>query len=256
MSIDSQFPKSGVLVLPEVISSDLNAKLRDAYFECYEQCRRLQEKYGIASVTTNTVHHVFFMNEAFAELLECSDYMSTIQTFFGGSKFILNSLGGNNNTGKQNYASEVHRDVRFFSQDPLMLNTIIAVSGFTEINGPTEFLLGSQNKAEKPTKEEFDKNCVSFTCPPGSIVFFDSRIWHRAGAPTGPVDERIIYTPIFTRTFVKQGYNYARRLNENGADKYSEHIAQLMGYFSDVPNNHDQWYNLSDRRYYLAGQDE
>ena len=250
------FPESGILILDGVIPQEINQRLKEAFFKCYSFCRPLQEKYGLGPSTENTIHHTFFMDDVFSDVFELNEYFDSIEQFFEGKKFILNSLGGNNNIGKVNYASNIHRDVRFYTQDPLMLNTILAVTGYTDENGPTEFLPGSQNNPNKPSDEIFNNKKQSFTCSPGSIILFDSRIWHRAGIPSGNFDERIIFTPIFSRPFIKQGFNYARQLSENGANKYSDKIKQIVGYHSDVPTNHDEWYNINERRFYKAGQDD
>ena len=136
-----------------------------------------------------------------------------------------------------------------------MLNTIIAVSDLTPESGSTELMVGSEPLRAAPDPEAFARNRVQLTCPAGGVVYFDSRIWHRAGQRTAPPAERIIFTPIFSRPFIKPGFDYARALVAHGRAGSSEMLRQLCGYFADVPESHDQWYNLPGRRFYHKDQD-
>ncbi|MEH6632616.1 MAG: phytanoyl-CoA dioxygenase family protein [Halopseudomonas aestusnigri] len=250
------FDKDGVFVAESLLSTTQVSSLREAFFASREICASLQKTYDLDVQQTGTVHHVLFMHKIFQEVLNNPDYMQIVETFFSGSKFVLNSIGGQNNKGDSNYASNIHRDVRFFTLDRLMLNTILVVNEFTDDNGPTEFLMGSDEVREKPTEEGFEAGAVSIKCPVGSIIFFDSRIWHKAGKRKIIGDDRIIFTPIFSRSFIKPGFDYSKALQEYGVDKASENIKQLCGYFSDIPSSHDEWYNLKERRCYMAGQDD
>ncbi|WP_052741982.1 phytanoyl-CoA dioxygenase family protein [Kiloniella litopenaei] len=250
------FDKDGVFVAEKLLSNEQVSKLREGFLASREYCAKLQKKYELDAQQTDTVHHVLFMHEIFQEVLDNPDYMAIVETFFGGSKFVLNSIGGQNNRGDANYASNIHRDVRFYTQDRLMLNTILIIDDFTDTNGPTEFLLGSDKVKDKPSEESFSEKAVSLTCPAGSIIFFDSRIWHRAGKRKIIGDDRIIFTPIFARSFIKPGFDYSKALQAYGLEKVSDNIKQLCSYYSDIPASHDEWYNLKERRCYLAGQDD
>lgn len=245
----------GYAILPGVFDQQTIDRLRSAYWTSYEICRTFQERYETTADQSNTVHHVLFLDSVFVDVLERDDVMTPTFSFFGTDKVTLNSIGGNNNTGVRNYASNIHRDVRFHTLEPFMLNTIIAVSALSEEVGATEILLNSVSLREAPSEEVFKKEAISVQCPPGSMVYFDSRLWHRAGARTKDVKERIIFTPIFTRPFIKPGFDYVGQLKERGPEQYSPRIRQLAGYYSDVPRTHDDWYNYDHHRFYHKDQD-
>lgn len=244
----------GIHIERGIINPAQVQKLRAAFFETLEFCKRIRVETNVETEMVNTVHHVLFLNEIFQEVLECKKNKEIITNFFGSDKFILNSIGGQNNT-KVNYASNIHRDVRFYTTEKMLLNTIWCVSPININTGATEFMLNSQLVVNKPSEEEFRKNTVTLNAQPGDIVYFDSRIWHRAGNPVEGIAERIIYTPIFSRPYIKPGFDYAKACLLYGVDRVSENIKQLSSVYSDVPETHEEWYNWKVKKYYHKEQD-
>lgn len=247
---------NGIHIEKNVFNEDEIRSLKSIFFEILEKCEAIRTKNGIFEGMDNTVHHVFLLNEIFQKLIEKEQNKKILNIFFEGKKYILNSFGGNNNL-KINYASNIHRDVRFYSSDKLMLNSIWCISDINEKTGGTQFLLGSQNIDEAPSKESFDKNAISIEAEAGSIVYFDSRIWHRAGAPTEKINERVIYTPIYSRPFIKPGFDYSKNLQQaKNLSIKTNYLKQLCSYYSDIPSNHDEWYGFNKRRFYMKDQDD
>ena len=202
----------------------------------------------------NTVHHVLFLNKCFQFAIEKKKNTKNIDFFFDNKKFILNSIGGNNNIDT-NYANTIHRDTRFYTKDKLMLNTIWCLSPINSETGGTELMLGSENRENIPSLEEFKEKAITLKADAGDIVYFDSRIWHRAGTPKSNIKERIIFTPIYSRPFIKPGFNYSKALENSNDRNHSEFIKQISSYYSDIPNNHYDWYNFNKRCFYLKEQD-
>jgi hypothetical protein len=245
----------GIHIEENVFNAEEIEQLRVAFYEVLELCESYRAKMGIESGMDNTVHHVLFMREIFQKMIQKTENKKILDLFFDGKKYILNSLGGNNNT-KINYASNIHRDVRFYTQDKLMLNSIWCISPLNMNTGSTQFLLGSHLKEGPPSQKEFEDSCISITADVGSIVYFDSRIWHRAGKPIEGLKERVIYTPIYSRAFIKPGFDYSSACQVSESfDDSSDFLKQLSSYFSDVPRNHLDWYGFNKRRFYIKDQD-
>ncbi|MGC1479419.1 MAG: phytanoyl-CoA dioxygenase family protein [Chthoniobacterales bacterium] len=110
--------------------------------------------------------------------------------------------------GEEIGASKIHVDDHFFI--PNWYNRIVltlALDEFTEANGATLHLPGSQSMAEKPSEEEFHAGAVRLTRPAGSGVFFDPRNWHAGGANT--TDRiRCGLAVVACRKFVKPRFQY------------------------------------------------
>ena len=137
-----------------------------------------------------------------------------------------------------------------------MLNTIWCVSPINETTGGTEFLLGSQHSEAPPSGEEFDKKHMVIDANPGDVVMFDSRVWHRAGSPKQGVEERIIFTPIYSRPFIKPGFDYVKSMEKSeNLEEAPTLLKQLCGYYSDIPKSHTDWYSFNERRFYHKDQD-
>lgn len=246
--------KYGIHIEKGLITSEEVVALKNAFFEALEYCKKIREETDVEMEMVNTVHHVLFMNKIYQRVIEKNRNMEIITKFFDGKKFILNSIGGQNNVGI-NYASNIHRDVRFYTLEKLLLNTIWCLSPINTNTGATEFMLNSHLSEEFPGENDFNSAKVVLEANPGDVVYFDSRIWHRAGVPVQGVTERIIFTPIFSRPFIKPGFDYASECKKYGEDRVSDVIKQLSSCYSDIPRTHHEWYNWKIKRFYEKGQD-
>jgi len=61
------------------------------------------------------------------------------------------------------------------------VNTLVAIDEFREDNGATRVVLGSHQSSAQPDVSELHARSVAATCPAGSMVVFDSTLWHAAG---------------------------------------------------------------------------
>ena len=54
---------------------------------------------------------------------------------------------------------------------------MILLDNFTDINGATEFLPGSQKFNKYPSQKVFDKKKIKFVYPKGSLIIFNGMAW-------------------------------------------------------------------------------
>ncbi len=171
------------------------------------------------------------------------------QSYFGG-KYILNSFGGNLLRKGSSYANNIHRDIRSFSGSfPLMLNTIVMLDDFTMHNGATWLMHRGHIHADKPTEEDFIKSAFQVTGPAGSVVFFNSNLWHRSGENKTDKPRRSV-TPMFTRPFFKPQFDYPRARGYDYGHAYSPWLRGVLGYDSRIPANLSEWYQKPENRMY------
>lgn len=243
----------GWTVLPGVVSPVMLAWMRGDMDVALKFCRDWQVCNDVGGGTEGTVHHLaaFPVLGSFLAFLDINPAANVIADFFGGP-YILNSFGGNFNLpGRPHYANKVHRDQRSWSHDRLMLNTLVTLDDTTQENGATWLLSGSHNEPGKPSDELFNNQAVQVCAPAGSIILWDSRVWHRAGDNRADKPRRIV-TPIFTRPWMKQGFDYPRALGYDVTWQPALH--QVLGYNSRVPATFDEWYQPPDKRMYLGSQ--
>ncbi|HWB12525.1 MAG TPA: phytanoyl-CoA dioxygenase family protein [Pirellulales bacterium] len=243
----------GWLQLPAELDAPLLARLRSDLEKASEICRTLQIRNGLGQTVDGSAHHVVLHGESFLQVLDRLP-VALIEQCFGGP-FILNSFGGVVNIRTDaSYLCKMHRDVRTFSKDSRsMLNLLIMLDDFTVANGATFLLSGSHKFPERPSEADFFRLADRATGPAGSLLLFDSNLWHAAGVNSTDMPRRAL-TLTFTAPFRKPQFDYPRALGYDRAESLSEQCQQILGYFSRVPATLDEWYQPPERRLYRSNQ--
>lgn len=248
-----QMDDLGYFIFPEFVDLHLLERLRNDLYKAREICSVVQNKNKIDNCR-NTVHHVLGMGDSFmAYLLLFEDLSEYVSAYFGG-KFILNTFGGNILEWDSSHANEVHRDIRFFSEDiPIMLNTIVMLDDFTAGNGATWLMKGGHKVRDKPDLKYFSDNSICSIAPAGSVLMFNSNMWHCAGVNKTDKSRRLI-SPVFSRPFIKPQYDYPRALGYDSGKFYSSWMRQILGYESRIPSTMDEFYQPPETRFYKQDQ--
>ena len=168
---------------------------------------------------------------------------------------MLNTFGGVLNLpGNVAYVGHVHRDLRTFCGDlNLMAQLLVMLDDFTEENGATYFMSGSHRSADRPPDDEFFANATRAVGPAGSVVLFNSNMWHAAGVNRTDRKRRGL-TLAFTKPFIKPQFDYPRALGYDAGGQFPEALRQVLGYNARVPASLDEWYQPPDKRMYRPGQ--
>lgn len=244
----------GWALVPSVVDAPFLARLTAELDRVYTEQRALQVRNGVGAGADGTVHHLPCAGGAFVELLE-RDHGQTILEHFFEAPYILNTYGGVLNLPNEtSYVGRVHRDQRTFSGSThLMAQILVMLDAFTEQNGATYLLAGSHRRAGKPDDDEFFRDAERAVAPAGSILVFDSNLWHAAGANHSDRPRRAL-TLAFTRPFIKQQLDYPRALGWDRGDALSAPLRQLLGYNARIPSSLDEWYQPPERRLYKREQ--
>lgn len=247
--------KQGWVFFPTVLDAATIELLNTDLEKAYRICRSIQQKNGITETTDGTAHHILGLANSFLDFLEPLPLANYLYQFFQGN-FILNSYGGIINIkDKASYVTNIHRDIRFFSGElPLMLNMLVLLDDFTLENGATYLLSGSHRNAERPSEQDFFTNSARLTGKAGSILLFNSNLWHAAGHNhTDSVRKGLTLT--FTKPFMKQQLDYPRTMGYYNGAKLSENQRQIIGYNARIPATLEEWYQPPEKRMYRPGQD-
>lgn len=251
----SQMHERGWVIFPELISLDFVEKMNRDMELAYKICRSIQVKNGVDKNTEFTLHHLIGQGDTFLQFLRMMEGLNEyFEAYFEG-KYILNSMGGAINSARsRSYAHNIHRDIRSYSGSlPLLLNTLFMLDDFTEENGATYLMEGSHMFKEKPSEEEFAKKQVRALGKAGSLLVFNSNVWHRGGDNNTDVVRRSI-TPMYCKPYVKSQYDYSRYLGYDKVVNLSGFEKQMLGYYSRVPTNLDEWYQPPESRMYRPDQ--
>ncbi|MFP3553212.1 phytanoyl-CoA dioxygenase family protein [Paraburkholderia sp. SIMBA_049] len=252
---DAEMRERGWCILPRAIDSVLIEHMLADLSRAWETCRAIQVRNGVDADADLTVHHLVGQGQSFMHFIDDMEpLMPYLERYFGG-RFILNSFGGAINTrDRRSYAQRVHRDIRSYSGDlPLLLNTLVMLDDFTADNGATFLLPGSHKDAAKPTDEAFYQDAVQAVAPAGSILIFNSNVWHAGGNNMTDLPRRSV-TPMFCKPFIKQQFDYPRAVGYDKGDSLKSHTRQVIGYNARVPATLDEWYQPPARRMYRSDQ--
>lgn len=251
---DRLMDERGWVVFESVVEPGLLQRMTDDIHKAYDICRAIQLKNGIGANTEYTVHHLIGICDSYLEYLDTMPIKPYIERYFGG-KYILNSFGGAINSAySRSYAHNIHRDIRSYSGAlPLLLNTLVMFDEFTPENGATFLMPGSHKFAEKPSEEAFYKVAEQATGPKGSILMFDSNVWH-AGGDNNTAKQRRSVTPMFCKPYVKPGYDYPRALGYDKGDSFNPELRQILGYNARIPATLEEWYQPPEKRMYKGDQ--
>jgi hypothetical protein len=246
--------RDGWVLVGGAVPADVLARLRSDIEAAFTSQRAIQINNGVGEGTAGTVHHLPLSGGSFLEFLEGRFCGDLLDAFFGGP-YILNTFGGVLNLPDDlSYVGRVHRDLRSFSGDlPLMAQLLVMLDDFTEENGATYLLSGSHRMAQQPPDDDFFRDAMRAVAPAGSIVVFNSNLWHAAGTNRSRGPRRAL-TLNFTRPFMKQQMDYPRALGYERAASLSPVLRQVLGYNARVPTSLDEWYQPPDRRLYKREQ--
>lgn len=133
------------------------------------------------------------------------------------------------------------------------INILFAVDDFTAENGATLVVPGTHQQQQAPVAQYCQSAAVPVICPAGSMVVFDSTLWHAAGANTSGHD-RLAINHQFTRSYIKQQIDYVRALGEEAVLHQPDRTQQLLGYYTRVVTSLDEYYRPEAERLYRKGQ--
>ena len=258
VSLDSyveNMRERGWVIFERAIDDELVDRMLEDLERSWETSREVMIRNGVIADAELTVHHLIGQGQSFLSFIdEMEPLMPYLEHYFEG-KFILNSFGGAINTfGRTSYAQRVHRDIRSFSGDmPLLLNTLVMLDDFTPDNGATYLLTGSHRGGDKPDDQYFYSHADRALAPAGSILIFNSNLWHSGGDNKTNRPRRSV-TPMFCKPFMKQQFDYPRAVGYDEADQLLPHTRQVLGYTARVPATLDEWYQPRERRMYRPDQ--
>ncbi|EOH6076479.1 phytanoyl-CoA dioxygenase family protein [Burkholderia cenocepacia] len=253
---EAELACAGWTVIPHAFDTALIDSLCSALGPSLALRDEIRQRNGVATDASGTLHHLLADDPCYIALLAAFEsFTSLFHTYFGG-KFVLNSYGGViNQRDTHAYVKNVHRDIRFGSEDRrFMLNALVMLDDFTLDNGATWLLSRSQAITEQPDDERFYAQASRATGKRSSLLLFDSRVWHAGGHNLTNAPRRAL-TLTFTSPFFKPQLDYPRLLGYRDLEQYSPWLRQVIGFNARVPESLDEFYVPVERRFYQRGQD-
>lgn len=199
----------------------------------------------------------------FAMVLLCSLYGGTMLELFANEKLNshFNAVLGEGCTvyaytsssmppHQANYSARIHVDCpRIIPGYITNMGATIALDDFTEDNGATYLLPGSQERAEAPGDKEFYAKARRFVAPAGSVLFFNARVWH-AGGQNKTEAWRHALTVNMARPWMKQRIDIPRAMAHMDLSGQPASVLQKLGFLAQVPADYAEYYAPPEKRKY------
>lgn len=151
------------------------------------------------------------------------------------------------------FQSTFHRDFpRFTGEVPLSVNSFYCLGDFNDSNGSTRFIVGSHRSAS-PTVDALEWSSSSVEAVAGSVIFFDSTIWHAGGVNTTSTIRAGVNVQ-WTHHWIKQQIDLVRYIGDDQCREFSPLIRQRLGCDARVVTSLQEYYVPREQRMYKGGQ--
>jgi ectoine hydroxylase-related dioxygenase (phytanoyl-CoA dioxygenase family) len=252
-SVAAAVARDGYAVVEGVLDEDFCARSRDAVYRARARAAdelgpdRLEahNELGAARIPMKFDDHFF-------RFLELADLLAVLDATLGESAILNRQAGlilpsfppGQTPTAPQN---RLHVEFRWPTNGYLAaLNVLFALDDFTTETGATRLVPGSHQQSPPP-REQLEQSAVSVSCPAGSMLVFDSTLWHSAGENVSGHD-RLAVTHVFVRPFMKQQFDLCRALGEEKILAQTPRTQHMLGWTTRIPASLDEYYRPPEER--------
>ncbi len=216
--------KKGYTIIHDLYSSDFIDTVIKDYYRIKKEHREIKKKKGMDLNILDVSFHTIIDSKSHLALFEKKIIEEILTEYFNGP-FILNTTSITEIVPESKiYTKEIHRDIRSFQgASALWMQMIILFSESTQSNGATWLLPPEKNTSTKPDKDYFWQHAIQIEARKGDVMFFDPNLWHCSGS-NNTNTSRIIMTPIFSKPFIKQQFDYPRAFGSEFSTRNSEYL--------------------------------
>lgn len=189
-------------------------------------------------------------DKIFCELFDLQLVTGPLNSILGEGCIVYAYTSSSMPPETSNYSNRIHTDCpRIIPGYITNIGATILLDDFTEENGATWFLPGSQENPIPPDPDEFYKKASRVIEKAGTIWFFNARLWHAGGNNHTP-NWRHALTINVVRPWMKQRIDIPRAMEKLDLNNISDAAKQKLGFYAQVPANYDEYYvPLEDRKY-------
>jgi ectoine hydroxylase-related dioxygenase (phytanoyl-CoA dioxygenase family) len=200
------------------------------------------------------VHNLMMHAEPFLRLLELPVMHSYLDRILGDTCTLYAYTSSSMPPRGSNYSRRVHVDCpRVIPGYVTNLGWLIALDDFTDENGATFCLPGSQQRIDAPSDAAFYAGAVRWHIKAGDAVVFNARLWH-AGGENLTNRARHAVTMNVCRSYMRQRFDYPRLVPPHLVEKLGPTGRRFLGFNVRVPTSLEEYYVPPEQRLYLGGQ--
>jgi len=227
----------GHCIIPDVLSGEALARVRDALYRAAEEDRRRgrEQKFRLDyphDETNQRVWNLLSRDPVFSDLVEHPLSLEMVKSVIGWPALLGNISA--NITGPGGGEMVLHADQISIPEPwpakPQGVNVAWCVDDFTDETGATRIVPGSHIKRRNPTPEEAKMDSVPLEAPAGSMIVMESRLWHKTGHNRTKDGTRAGIFAWHTRPIYRQQENWYLSLNPAVRQFASDTMLVLLGY--------------------------
>ena len=234
------FKKKGFQVFPAILSDERILAYKNRLTDVYkEQVDEFGEDNLAKIGEQNVVRSPFLYDESFRDVFYNNFTKKVVKDILGDHAILSLQNAIFIPPYQSHHQSFFHRDIiyqEFTSSRPLSINLYYCLDDYSEDNGGTSFMPASHKQEKLP----LDQNEETPTVKAGSVILFNSMVYHKAGN-NQTNQTRCGINNMFTLPFIKQQIKYPHCLKDKTEDKV---LNRLLGFESN------EFLSVSDFRNY------
>jgi ectoine hydroxylase-related dioxygenase (phytanoyl-CoA dioxygenase family) len=227
----------GLTIVPDVLTGDALRRTREALYSAAasDRARGREQKFALDYAhdeTNQRVWNVLSRDPLFEDLAFHRVAVAYVKAVLGWPALLGNISA--NITGPGGGEMVLHADQIFvpepWSSEPQGLNVAWCLDDFTEANGATRFAPGSHKLNRAPRPEDADAPTAPMEAAAGSIVVFESRVWHKTGYNRTAGERRAGVFAWYTKPIYRTQENWFLSLRPEIRQFASDDALVLLGY--------------------------
>jgi len=250
----------GFAIVSSVLKDDFLVEARDRMYTVKE---KIEQEIGIEKLALakelGVLRLMMKFDPFFLKFLEIPELLKTVDCLLSETAimhlqngFILPSI--EKELTPSVFQNNYHMDFpRILNGYFASLNIFFAIDEFRADNGALRLVPASHQQPNSPSLAYLNQNEIEVICPAGSMVVFDSTLWHAAGLNYSGAN-RLAINHQFTRSWIKQQFDYVRALGAEHVALLPARTQQLLGFYTRVVVSLDEYYRPEADRLYRKGQ--
>lgn len=236
----------GIVVLESALDKQYCEQVRSIL----EGCLRERIKFGsYCGNETSQVLDNYFMDRPELVSLIYQDITDQVMRRLIDDDYVLISPSARNRRfmpderfGKKTSGVGWHTDSRFIGgtgiKPSLCYMSVLCVEDFTASNGATHFVPQSHLWYRRPEDRDADIPFEILEAPQGSLVLFDTALWHRVGTETKASRWGVFNT--YGPWFMKPYHRFYEMFDEKEMEGFPDTVRQLLHWDSMTPRDHNE----------------
>lgn len=227
----------GLAIVPDALDTEMLKRVRDALYRAAEadRARGREQKFSLdyeQDSTNQRVWNVLSRDPVFADLVEHPAALRLLKSVLDWPMLLGNISA--NITGPGGGEMVLHADQIFvptpWPDEPQGANAAWCLDDFTDENGATRIVPGSHKWHRPPREDEANIDTVPMEAPAGSMIVFESRLWHKTGFNRTKDQHRAGIFGWYTKPIYRQQENWYLSLDPSVRQFASDDMLVLLGY--------------------------